>query len=80
MEGKEAEEELAEISLHALVGQPHHPVLMVQGSINSAKVSVLIDCGSTHNFLTDSLVPRLGLPTHDIVPFGVKIGNGDVTH
>ncbi|MFS7984905.1 putative retrotransposon gag domain, aspartic peptidase domain superfamily [Helianthus anomalus] len=78
LEAEEEAEDIAQISLHALVGTPHHPTLIVHGSINNFKVSILIDCGSTHNFITASLVPKIGLSTHEVVPFGVKIGNGDI--
>lgn len=52
----------------------------MQGSINSSKESVLIDCGSAYNFITDTLIPKVVLPTNEIIPFEVEICNGDIIH
>ena len=38
---------------------------------------MLIDSGSTHNFLKPPLAERLGLSVQAITPFRVYIGNGD---
>ncbi|KAD6454658.1 hypothetical protein E3N88_09364 [Mikania micrantha] len=71
-------EETAEISLHAILGKPHPTTMKVQGKINSTEVLILIDGGSTHNFISEILVRELHIPTQPVAPFGVQIGNGDV--
>lgn len=48
------------------------------GSINDRQILILIDSGSTHNFISHKLVEELCLPIQHISPFGVQIGNGDV--
>ncbi|MFS7922549.1 putative aspartic peptidase domain superfamily [Helianthus anomalus] len=65
-------------SLHAIMAVPHHSTLIVYRYVNSFKVWILIDCGSAHNSINDSLIPKVSLVTHEIVPFGVRIGNGDI--
>ncbi|KAD4888929.1 hypothetical protein E3N88_21002 [Mikania micrantha] len=75
---QESNEETAEISLHAILGRPHPTTMKVHGKINQTEVLILVDGGSTHNFVSDVLVNELKLETQLIEPFGVQIGNGDV--
>ncbi|KAF5757863.1 putative nucleotidyltransferase, Ribonuclease H [Helianthus annuus] len=72
------DEEVAEISLHAILGKSHPTTMKIHGMLNSTEVLILVDGGSTHNFISDVLVNELNLPTHLVSPFGVQIGNGDV--
>ena len=50
--------------------------LRINGTIHDTQVSVLIDGGSTHNFIKPSVAERLCLPLHVIFPFRVFVGNG----
>ncbi|GKD26537.1 retrotransposon gag domain, retroviral aspartyl protease, partial [Tanacetum coccineum] len=78
VEGIEADtNDVAEISLHAILGKPHPRTMKVQGMLHSTEVIILIDGGSTHNFISDVLVKDLHLNTQAVAPFGVQIGNGD---
>ncbi|GKD38060.1 retrotransposon gag domain, retroviral aspartyl protease [Tanacetum coccineum] len=52
--------------------------MKVHGMLHSTEVLILIDGGSTHNFISDVLVNELKLATQPVSPFGVQIGNGDV--
>ncbi|GJR76866.1 retrotransposon gag domain, retroviral aspartyl protease [Tanacetum coccineum] len=52
--------------------------MKVHGMLHSTEVLILIDGGSTHNFISDVLVNELKLATQPLAPFGVQIGNGDV--
>ncbi|KAD6453241.1 hypothetical protein E3N88_07946 [Mikania micrantha] len=71
-------EETAEISLNAILGRPHPTTMKVHGTLNNTEVLILVDGGSTHNFISEVLVSELHLCTQPIEPFGVQIGNGDV--
>lgn len=44
-------EETAEISLHAILGLSSHSTMKVKGMIANKLVMILIDSGSTHNFI-----------------------------
>ncbi|GKC97941.1 retrotransposon gag domain, retroviral aspartyl protease [Tanacetum coccineum] len=70
--------ETAGISLHAILGKPHPTTMKIQGKLNSTEVLILVDGGSTHNFISDILVSELKLANELVAPFGVQIGNGDV--
>ncbi|KAK1409444.1 hypothetical protein QVD17_35970 [Tagetes erecta] len=71
-------EDTAEISLHAILGKSHPTTMKVHGMLNSTEVLILVDGGSTHNFISDVLVNELKLVTQLVTPFGVQIGNGDI--
>ncbi|GJS88217.1 retrotransposon gag domain, retroviral aspartyl protease [Tanacetum coccineum] len=71
-------DETAGISLHTILGKPHPTTMKIQGKLNSTEVLILVDGGSTHNFISDILVSELKLATELVAPFGVQIGNGDV--
>lgn len=47
------------------------------GRIGKHKVAVLVDSGSTHNFIQDRVAKLLGLPTQQAQPSQVLVGNGD---
>jgi hypothetical protein len=67
----------AQISLHALMGHTIPQTLRVVGLINQKAVGVLIDSGSTHNFVQDRVVKQLGLQTQQTHTFNVLVGNGE---
>lgn len=52
----------AQISFHALMGHSIPQTLRVLGQIHKAQVAVLIDGGSTNNFIQDKVAKNLGLP------------------
>ncbi|VFQ76677.1 unnamed protein product [Cuscuta campestris] len=69
---------LGDIStMHSLAGSPSPRSLKVVGSVNSAVVQVLLDSGSTHNFIHPSVAERLALVLHPVMLFRVYVGNGD---
>ncbi|GJT94339.1 hypothetical protein Tco_1083184 [Tanacetum coccineum] len=45
--------------------------MKLRGTIGTTQVLILVDGGSTHNFISDMV-------TEFITPFGVQIGNGDI--
>ena len=64
------------ITLHALTSIPTHQILKLQGYIKDCKVVVLVDSGSTRNFIHKRIVEE----THCCVPlvsnFQIMIANG----
>ena len=51
----------AQISLHALMGHIIPQTLKVLGHINNSAVAILVDSGSTHNFIQAHIAKFLGL-------------------
>nr|GMD63279.1 Transposon Ty3-G Gag-Pol polyprotein [Ipomoea batatas] len=64
-------------SLHAMTGPGNPRSLQLWGQVGGDQIQVLIDGGSTHNFIQPSIAERLNLATKQVTPFRVYIGNGD---
>jgi hypothetical protein len=73
-----AEEAIPEISFHALAGTAHPQTFRVIGKVGNKELTVLIDGGSTHNFIDQSVVTKLGLPVVRGRTFKVTVGNKEV--
>lgn len=67
-----------EISFHAILGQSIGSTMKPQGEINRRKVLILVDSGSTHNFVVESIVEKYKLSLDICQTFGVQLGNGDI--
>jgi len=52
--------------------------MKLQGTLNGRKVLLLVDSGSSHNFISEKIVEELQLPAQVVPYFGVQIGNGDI--
>lgn len=63
--------------LNSLVCHGSPRSLHLLGTINNSEVKVLIDSGSTHNFVQPTLVEKLKLQVQTIKAFKVYIGSGD---
>ncbi|XP_061371285.1 uncharacterized protein LOC133313888 [Gastrolobium bilobum] len=66
-----------EISYNALFGHHSPRSFRMIGSAHGFKVQILIDSGSTHNFITNRVAKHLQLPIQAIKKFKVQVGNGD---
>jgi len=68
--------EFSEISLNAITGTPNLKTIRIVGVIRFHRVVVLIDSGSTHNFVDSKLAASLGIhpQPHDAIK--VQIANG----
>ncbi|KAH9745584.1 hypothetical protein KPL70_004126 [Citrus sinensis] len=64
-------------SLNALAGQINPRSLRLIGEVGYHSFQVLIDSGSTHNFVKPTVAERMGLPIQPTSPFRVYIGNGN---
>lgn len=67
----------AQISLHALLGHAIPQTLRVAGHIAKNPVAILVDSGSTHNFVQDRVAKCLGLTMLPAQSFDVLVGNGE---
>ena len=56
-----------QISINALTGSVSYRTMRVQGFVKKKKVVILIDIGSTHNFLNQEVVKRAGVETIDCI-------------
>ena len=62
----EGEEDVPSISLHAISGLQGPRTMRVKGWIGPSKVVLLVDSGSTHNFISPTVASRAGfIPTKE---------------
>lgn len=66
-----------EISLHALTGWSTSRTMRVTAKIGHHEVVVLIDSGSTHNFISEKVAYLLHLPVIPTESFTVRVANGN---
>ncbi|KAA0037390.1 ty3-gypsy retrotransposon protein [Cucumis melo var. makuwa] len=75
----QVEEELktfAELSLNSVVGLNDPGTMKVKGKLQEREVTILIDCGATHNFISEKLVESLQLSIKETAHYGVILGSG----
>ncbi|XP_072976099.1 uncharacterized protein [Typha angustifolia] len=75
-EQQHVEDTKAEISLDAYSGTAAPKTLRVNGVIKKTTVRILIDTGSTHNFIDMRLLRKIGLESEPTEGFDVTIGDG----
>lgn len=66
-----------EITLHALTGWAAPRTMRMTAKMGPYEVAVLIDSGSTHNFISDQLASMLKLPMVTTEAFTVRVANGE---
>ena len=66
-----------EITLHALMGWTVPKTMRMAARICSHDVVVLIDSGSTHNFISECVTNLLRLPVVSTESFTVRVANGE---
>jgi hypothetical protein len=71
------EEENPGISLHAITGNKHPNTMRLIRWIGSHKIIVLVDSGSTHNFLDSSISKKLNVSISREQKIKVKVANGE---
>jgi len=67
---------LAQLSLHAMADHLASTMFRVNGCINGTEVIILVDGGSTHNFIHDRLARSLHLKAQPVKRLCVMVGNG----
>ena len=76
-EEEEGPTTIPEISLHALVGVSSPQTMRVIGTINGRPLHILIDSGSTHNFVSLKFPKRMGCCKTASPTFAVMMAHGE---
>lgn len=71
--------QLIELSVSTVGGASDPRTLKVRGSIGGVSVTVMVDCGATHNFIAPRVVKLLQLPISPTTNYRILIGNGQYT-
>ncbi|CAA0810389.1 Uncharacterized mitochondrial protein AtMg00860, partial [Striga hermonthica] len=70
-------EEETEISMPAMAGTRGPRTMRIPACVKDRHVVVLVDNGSSHNFINATLSQKLKLPTTKVEPFEVRVANGE---
>ena len=68
------------ISLHAMEGSSSPTTIRLMGTINNKPVNILLDSGTTHNFVDSKVVQRTGHKGSHELSFGVTIAGDEELH
>ena len=69
----EEDQPIVELSINFVVGLSNSGTIMkVRGHIQGREVVILVDCGATHNFISEKLVKDLQIATKDTSHFGIQ--------
>ncbi|CAF3434864.1 unnamed protein product [Rotaria socialis] len=55
-------------------------LLFLDGNVNGYDKHALIDCGASHNFISENFITFHNLPTRNIPPVSVTVANGIISH
>jgi hypothetical protein len=69
---------MGHLSLNALAGTDTDGTIQIRALVENKVMLLLIDSGSTHSFVDQSLVEKMQLSTTDIPMLRVKVANGEV--
>ena len=72
------QDEEVEITLYAITGTPTPGTMRVKGRVNGDRLVILIDTGSTHNFVDASWISSLQLRVDVTKVLEVKVANGEI--
>ena len=75
-EDAEEEPQPTEVTVHALASYSNPQTMKIGGLLKQQPITVLIDTGSTTNFLNSKLAVRISLPIENRCRFDVKVING----
>ena len=73
----EESDEEASLSFHAMTGTSAPDTFRLLGWIGEHEVTVLVDTGSSHNFISPTVAARTGLLGMKIGPLLVSVASGD---
>ena len=68
---------IPEVSFNALKDEYAPSILHLKGAIPDKQVRILVDSGSTFNFVQARVAQKLGLVYTKVDPFKVFVGSGD---
>ena len=74
---KFSEDEEVELSLNAMTGAPKPATMRLMAWIGKHEVTLLVDIGSSHNFINSNIIRKVGLQCTKVKSFEVKVANGE---
>ena len=77
-EDVEEEPQPTDVTVHALAGYSNPQMMKVGGLLKQQPITVLIDTGSTNNFLNSKVAARMALHIEGCSKFDVKVADGRI--
>ena len=77
-EDAEEEPQPTEVTVHTLASYSNPQTMKIGGLLKQQPITVLIDTGSTTNFLNSKLAVRISLPIENRCRFDVKVTDGRI--
>ena len=77
-EDMEEEPQPTDITVHALAGYSNPQTMKVEGLLKQQPITVLIDTGSTNNFLNSKVAAWMALHIEGYSKFDVKVADGRI--
>jgi hypothetical protein len=71
-------EELQQLSLNAISGTADGEVLKIRALVKRKTMLILLDSGSSHNFISPSFLQQVGISSTPMTPKRVQVANGDI--
>ncbi|XP_012839901.1 PREDICTED: uncharacterized protein LOC105960281 [Erythranthe guttata] len=75
---EEGEEQLSQVSMHAMTGTHDFRNMRLTGSAKGKTIHILIDNGSTHNFVDEQTAKSLGCELVEMKPSSVNVPGGNM--
>ncbi|XP_038715137.1 uncharacterized protein LOC120008853 [Tripterygium wilfordii] len=72
-----SEQQEPQISVHALTGGKGPKTMKLEAWVLNKPITILIDNGSSHNFINSKVAEKMGLTINTIPPFEVCVANGE---
>ena len=72
-----AMEDSSQLSLHALEGTFNYQTIRLRRPVGNKRLCILIDLGSTHNFIDVEIITKLGCVMEPITELKVMVANGN---
>lgn len=76
IEGEAEGVQSGQLSWNAMWGTSSNQTMMIKGCCGKVRLHILIDSGSTHNFINKQTVQKLPYTMEDVNNIWVEIGNG----
>eukprot|EP00256_Glycine_max_P042597 XP_006593215.1 uncharacterized protein LOC102668698 [Glycine max] len=65
-----------QLSLYSMPGLTSKKSIRLWGNIATNRVIILVDCGASHNFISDAIVKQQQIPITPTKPYSVEVGDG----
>ena len=59
-----------------MLGLTSKKSIRLWGNIATNRVIILVDCGASHNFISDAIVKQQQIPITPTKPYSVEVGDG----